>query len=351
MATKLSIALIVLAACGDDGGSTTRDASTTRDSLLLIDALQSGCDYVEQRDTTNDDVPPATGTPEATNLTFGSPLVLCGTFDHTHFGDDGYTVDVDGYIVTVATDTDVLVRLNGAGAEAMELVAVDVYTGPNFSTKVPGELTFYNDHGVASVHLAPGTYEFLTYALNSAAITASVPYKLEIIPDSPAVRCPELTSGGYAEANDGGSNNGNDMIAIATNLTTSFTAGADTPEPTGLTLSSSSDQRLTGTAANIAAPDKYEDKDTFAFATSAMTNELTVRLTWAGTNTNLDYYLFEADKKDPVLRATLIAKQSPEVQTFSIKPSTSYWLLIGAHVGATAFPAYSASLCPAKFVP
>lgn len=342
-----SLFLPLVVACGDDGPSTSVDAAVVDSSD--VDAPPTGCDYVEQRDADNDDVPPATGTPEATNLTFSSRTVICGTIDHTHFDGD-ITVDGDGYTLAVASDTDVLVRLKAAGAEAIELVGVDIYTGASLNQLV-GTLTFYGDHGVTSVRLPAGTYEFLVFALHAEAIAASVPYELAIETDTPALRCPELTSGGYAEANDGSNNDGNDVVQIPSGTAPSLTAATDdAPEPTGFTLSQT-DQRISGTAANISAPDQYEDKDTYAISTSPMANELTVRLGWAGTATNLDFLLFEADNPAPVLRAIGTATQGPEARTFSIKPSTAYWLLIGAKVGGTVPMSYSASLCPARFTP
>jgi hypothetical protein len=347
LASCVSIALLV--ACGGtDKHESGIDAAVDG---TPIDGLPPGCDYLEQHDSTNDDVPPATGTAEMTNLAFSSQSVICGSFDASHFDGD-ITVDVDGYLVSVASDSDVLVRLGAAGAENIELVAVDIYPGPTYDQRIGG-LTFYGDHGVASVHLPAGSYEFSVYALNSAAITANVSYTLAVIADTPALRCPGLTTGGYMEANDGGSNNGNDVIKLASGMPPALTSsGTDAPEPTGLTLSpTAGDQRVYGTAANIASPDLYEDKDTYAFSTSPMTNELTVRLTWAGTATNLDYYLFEANNVDPVLRAIGTATSAPEVSTFSIKPSTDYWLLVGAKAGTTVPMDYSASLCPAHFAP
>jgi hypothetical protein len=40
------------------------------------------------------------------------------------------------------------------------------------------------------------------------------------------------------------------------------------------------------------------------------------------------------------------------VKTFSVKPNTSYWLLVGAQVGSMDLPAaYTGSLCGATFTP
>lgn len=345
-----ALCLILLAACGDDGPSQSGDASVA-DTAQNIDAVASNCSYVEQSDGTNDDV--GTGSPEATNLTFSTSkdTVLCGTLDSTHF-DDPF-VDVDSYLVTFATDVDVLVRMKGPGTEAIEYAGVDVLEGSASGTRI-GSATFYGDHGVDSVHVPAGTYDIQVFALHTEAITTSVAYTIAIIADTPALRCPELTTGGYVEANDGGSNNGNDVLTIPTYAGIALTSSdSDNPEPTNLTLSpGNGDQRISGMAANITTTDLYEDKDTYAFVTSSMTNELTVRLAWPGTTTNLDYLLFEQGQTDYAQVAIASAQQGPEAKTFSIKPSTNYWLLIGSKA-STPMPAaaYNVSLCPTHFTP
>ena len=53
--------------------------------------------------------------------------VLCGKIDSSHFDGD-ITVDVDSYLVTLATDADVLVRMKGPGAEAISSRATRVAT-------------------------------------------------------------------------------------------------------------------------------------------------------------------------------------------------------------------------------
>jgi hypothetical protein len=347
-----ALCLLLLVACGDDDGPAHSSDASVADTAPMPDSLPDDCDYTEQQDATNDDID--SGSPEATNLTFttSADTVVCGTIDASHFDGD-ITVDIDSFLITLATDADVLVRMNGPGAEAIEFVGVDVRAG-SASGALVGTLTYYGDHGVTSVHLTAGTYDFEAFALSSAAITAAVPYTLAIVADNPALRCPELTTGGFPEAGDGASNDGNDVIRLASGMAPALTTStADSPEATGLTLSpTAGDQRLTGSAADIAAPDLYEDKDTYAFATSSMTNELTVRLAWTGTTTNLDFLLFEAGDPTPVLRAISTAATSPEARTFSIKPSSSYWLLVGAKTGTLGLPmAYSASLCPTHFVP
>lgn len=359
MFSRAVLASFLIAACGPGPASAPPDARrfdapvTTDDAApsdAPIDAPPGDCDYSEQSDATNDDTADPPGTPELTGITAGARTVVCGNFEHTHFDGD-LTADVDGYVITVPTETDVLVRLHGTGVEAIEYAGVDVYSGPSFTSLV-GSATFYGEHGVVALHLPAGTYELLAFALNSEALTSTVAYQLEVVTDTPATRCPQVTAGGYAEANDGASNNGNDVVSIPSGSPPALTASAtDMPEATGLTLQPGN-TRFTGSAADVATTDQYEDKDTFAFSTSATTNELAVRLTWPGTGANLDFLLFEAGDPSPVFRAIGTGTTGPELRTYSVKPNTNYWLLVGAKTGSTGFPiAYTASLCGATFTP
>ena len=339
----VNAAFLSLVACGGESNHHTGIDALLPDTRT-IDGLGDGCNYVEQRDATNDDVFPSPGTPEETALTVGTMTTICGAFEHTHF-DGSITVDVDGYNVTIAAETDVLVRLSAAGAEAFELVGVDVY--PDGSTTLAGQVTFYGDHGVASVHLTAGKYEFLPFALNSQAATSTISYSLELSAGSLDARCALITSGGYAEANDGGTNTGNDVVSFPTSGAPALTTlGTDNPEPSGITTSSSSANRISGSAADVTVADKYEDKDTYAFTTGAA-NELTVRLAWSGA-ANLDFFIFAAGNATPVWRAEGTTANA-EAMTFSLKPSTSYWLLVGAKPGAGLPAAYSATLCGTNY--
>ena len=236
---------------------------------------------------------------------------------------------------------------HGAGAEAIEFVGMDVYGGAAFD-ELAGTLTFYGDHGVAQMRLQPGTYELAAFALAAAAIEAPVDYRITITADAPATRCPSVVSGAsYAEATDGANSTGNDMVTIPSGSPPALTAATDDPEPTGLTVTGSSQDRLGGLLKDVATADQYEDKDTYLIAVGDA-NELAIKLDWNGT-ANLDYLLFEANTPSPVVRAIAASNTGPEYQTFSVKPATAYWVLAGAKVGSTLPVAYSASLCGASF--
>jgi hypothetical protein len=347
----LALPLLLLAACGDDGTAQPVDAPVAIDATIDAPVVPTGCDYTEQSDLSNDDVSSGAGTPEATGLTFATKTVVCGTFEASHFDGD-ITVDIDGFTLTLGAESDVLVRIHGAGIGGPEFVGVDVYGGATFNQLV-GTNTVIGTHGVTAMRLPAGTYELAAFALNSTAITTSLPYRIEVVADAPATRCPELTTGGFVEANDGGTNTGNDMIRLVSGTPPALTASAtDVPEPTGFMIAAATNYRLTGSAADVAAVDLYEDVDTYAIATAAGTNELTVRLTWPGTTTNLDYRLFEANMTESVIAAIGTASTGPELRTFAVKSGASYWLLVGAKTGTGGLPAaYTATLCGATFAP
>ncbi len=338
--------VLAVAACGPK--STTPPPADGPAEPPIDSPPAAECSYTETRDTTNDDVSPATGTPEQTGVTFDQKIVVCGTIDSTHFDDD-ITVDVDSYVVTLDTAADVLVRLHGAGLETVEFVGLDVYGGAAFD-QLAGSVTFYGDHGASAIHLPPGTYEVAAFALAGVAIPASIDYQITIDADVPATRCPSVVGGTtYAETNDGSNNNANDMVTIPSGSPPALTAGADSPEPTGLTIDASSKHRLGGLLADVAVVDQYEDKDTFLITTGDA-NELAVRLEWNSV-ANLDYLVFEVDNPEAVKRAATVVNTGPEFQTFSVKPGTAYWLLVGAKTGSSLPTAYSASVCGDAFTP
>lgn len=344
-----ALLLLLLVACGPKTKDNPADGPAVPEDSQQPDSppLQP-CDYSELRDTTNDDVF-AKGTPEDTGLTFDQKLVVCGSYAADHFEDQ--TVDVDAYKLTLAADADVLVRLHGAGAETMDLVGLDIYTGPTFDDFVGGN-TFYGDHGVVHLHLVAGSYELSAFALSEEPLAAAVSYRITIDVDTPATRCPSVVSGAsYAEANDGAASTGNDMLSIPSGMPIAQTASpTDAPEPTGLSVTGSSQDRIGGLLVDVAVSDQYEDKDTFLITTEDA-NELAIKLDWNNGASNLDYLLFEANTTDAVVRAQTVSNTGPEYRTFSVKPSTAYWVLVGAKTGSTFPVAYSASLCGGSFTP
>jgi hypothetical protein len=338
--------LLLLIGCGDDGSSpsdaATSDSSRTDSSS--DDGPTSSCDYTEQSDATNDTT--EGGTAETTQLTVNPLLTtLCGSFASTHH--DDITVDVDAFRITVATEMDLVVRLE-ANAGSLELSGVDVYGGPTFGT-LAGTATWYGDHGVTSVHLVPGTYEILPYALNSTPATSTIEYRVKLSEDTPT-RCMPIMTGGIAESHDGADSTGNDMYSIPSGSPIVFTAStADTPEAGG-TITPGTNVRFSGSLADVTASDQYEDRDTFSFDVPNGANELSVRLDWQGTG-DLDMMLFEGTVLPPEKRAIKTATTGPETLFYSIKAGVTYSILFGATTGATLPIAYSATLCSATYVP
>ncbi|MEO8699566.1 MAG: hypothetical protein ABI867_05955, partial [Kofleriaceae bacterium] len=71
MRLTTSAVFALLVACGGDKAPADVDAAPPPiDAAPDAGELPPGCDYAEQRDLTNDDVPPATGVPEQTGLVF-----------------------------------------------------------------------------------------------------------------------------------------------------------------------------------------------------------------------------------------------------------------------------------------
>jgi hypothetical protein len=316
-----------------------------RDSRIVDTITSDGCDYTEQSDLTNDTT--EQGTSELTGLSFTSRTVVCGSIDHTHFDGD-ITVDGDSFTLDNATESDVIVRFVAPNASSVEIIGVDVYSG----TTRRGTATYYGNHGVVSAHLPAGPFELIPLAFNGDQITNPIPYRIEVIVDTPDTRCPEVTTGGYMEQNDGAQDTGNDVFAYPVGSPVAFTAStADAPEVTNLAIAANINYRLAGEAANVTAADKYEDTDTYEVATLA-TNELTIRLTWPTAGANLDWYLYEKNTSMPtVLTGSTTMTGTSEMQLTAVKPNTMYWLTIGAVTGTTVPATYNATLCGAQFTP
>ena len=345
----LATLVLSLPGCGDD-------AATPPDAGPALDAAPdagSACAYTEQFDPTNDDIIGA-GTPEPTGLTFGASFTVCGAIDSTHFDVGEAVVDVDGYTFTVAAEADVLVTVSGAGLDTLELVQLQIYGGAGLGTLI-ADGTFVGDHAVHAVRLAAGTYELAVIASSAAAIAAPIPYQLRVAADAPLARCAEVTAGGYAEATDGATHDGNDVVLIDRSMspTQALTASAtDAPEATAITVEPALSYRITGTSGSVPQAGSYFDKDTFAFTTGTSTNQVAIRVNWPGSTVDLDYHLFAEGVLPYVHRAIAAATVEDEFRTLPVEPGTTYWLWIGADRSSAGLPvAYTASLCGATFTP
>jgi len=353
--------LVVAAACGDDGGSMgTSDAPAQIDAPVDSPVLPGNCDYNEVADATNDDFSGnvANGAAEAIGAPFASgPRTICGHIDSTHFVAADELVDIDGFVFSIAADTDVRIDLTAIGAEALDDVSISVYTGANLSTAVGTTGRFVGNHAVLDLHLtqASGMFEIMMFAFNGAAITTPIAYRATITVDTPAIRCAKATgAASYAEARDtqGNGHTANDMVVI-TNPTVSLTPDTtDLAEPTALTIAPGTSYLVTGSSADIAASNGYKDRDTFELTTGATTNELAVRLNWPGTTQDLDFYLLEKDTVPALGRSIAAVKHEDELKTFGVKPSTAYWVLVANDATSGAGNvAYGITICGALFTP
>ena len=348
---RLVYAVVILGACGGSDSDKTPDAPVTGDIDAAIDAPTGmvTCAFTEAADATNINTPGA----EATNVTFsGTKTAICGQVNNGHFNMTNMLVDVDAFKFATAADADLLINLTGnVGSLARVVVQVGTTTGASRNVGL-----YEGDHATASVRLPAGEHIVAVGAFNGTDPAAPIPYTITLVPDAPATRCAKVTAAAnFSEANDGAMNNGNDMITVddAANPSTRLTVStADSPEPSGLTLASGTRYRITGSSAAVDPTDDYEDRDTFLVTTGATTTQLSVRLNWASTSADFDFRVFPPMSTLSVTGALTTGLVEDEFQTFAVKPSTAYWLWVGAYDGATGQPtAYDATLCAETFAP
>ncbi|MEZ4402464.1 MAG: hypothetical protein R3B06_20745 [Kofleriaceae bacterium] len=333
---RAALVLVFAAACGGDGpGVTSPDAAVSSDATAG-DATAGDC-YQEADDLGNQT------TPEATGLGFGvSPVMICGSIAVGHPGPS--ELDVDRYQLTVTTADTALVRLTAPAAAGLDRVEVIVTTSEGVTTRarVLGGL------GAAVLALPIGAHTLTVSAVGSAA--GDVPYRLTVVSDDPALRCPLAGTGvDYREADEGAAGHrANDMVAVVNRpqLTTSATADPDDrPEPTMRAVSAGGQTVLSGTSADVEpAGDDYHDRDTFAVYTGQTTNQLELRAGWGGP-ADLDVLVFEAEHADDPLGAP-IPSITGELLVTAVKPSTLYWVWIGGSSRSTTLPAdYRLAVC------
>jgi len=352
----VGITASTLFGCGDNNHTHATDASIDAPHTpdAPVDAGPLPCAYTEMHDATNDVYATSGYMIEATGLSYtGSPLVICGAINNGHYNTTQGSIDVDNYGINVATGADVFVTLTGA---AQNISSVGVYVYDPVAMVTVGKGFFIVDHGAWAGHLPAGNYEFSVEAYDNQDIAAPVPYRVEFAPDSPTTRCPQVTAASsYTESHDGASNNGNDMIDIDYTMSParSLTASAtDTPESTGLLLTPGTNARVSGSAGTHTVVGSYLDHDTYVITTDSTTDQLSVRLDWASTTTDLDFNVFRAGETIPIGIARTQALAQPEYTTFAVAPGTTYWVWVGAASTSTSPPAaYDISLCPQKFTP
>ena len=323
-----------------------------------IDAPGAACNYTETGDAANN------VTAEASGLTVGAQdQTLCGQVDNGHYGSASKTVDVDTYTVTVgATTAELIVRFENslpAGLTDFQVAITDTNTDADDPQRGRLRRLARRPRRVSRraadrdvQHRRDRVRGRRHPARRSRTRSSSSPISRPRV-----ARISTAMPADYTEANDGASNNGNDVVLIDFSKNPSFSltsATTDAPEPTGLTVDSSKSSHLVGSSASVAAgTDKYLDRDTYAIMTGASTNELSIRLNWPGSTSDLDYVVVpgQHDHRGE-RRCNAHRDHEDEFATFAVKPSTSYWVWVGAYKGSTGMPvAYSASVCGATFTP
>lgn len=320
-------------ACGDDPGVEV-DARPPVDATVA-DAVADDC-YRERDDVGN------AATAEETGLVRGvSAVALCGTISADHPSDG--VLDVDRYQVAVATAGPTLVRVSAPGAGAIERVEVVVESAAGVVTRA----RVIGGVGVAVVSLPVGAHTITLTAIGAA--TAPVAYRMTLVDDQPAARCPiQVAAPDYRERDESGAGHrANDTVAVQTGpLVTALTpTTADAPEPTQLAVSAGGRATLSGTSADVGSDgDDYHDRDTYAVYTGQATNLLELRASWVGA-ADLDVLVFEADKAaDPL--GLPVSTVTGELAVTAVKPSTRYWIWIGGAGRSTALPVnYTLAVC------
>lgn len=348
----LAVAILALVACGGDDGPAGPDAPPMIDAPADAPPLPTGCDYAELQDATNDDLTMTTGNPETTGKTLAGSVRLCGQIDTTHYSATDGLVDVDGYAVMVPAGP-IRVTVSGPGLEALRDVTLELSTGTDFADlydrqALEGTHVFYMNN------MEAGLYQFQVYAGNATAPTAPIAYKIVITADDPTTRCPKITAAAdFTEAGDGAGSRGNDVFAInyaavAPAPVHSLTAAVDASEVTALTIDVGPGKRITGNLAEIAADADYKDRDSFVFTTGANTDQVTLRLNWAGS-ADLDAMLYPAGIAERIGQANLDSTTESEFRTVAVKPNTMYAVWTGLYRTSTGPITYDISLCGSDF--
>jgi len=346
---------LLVSACGDGAVNPDADSRDVGPRDSSVDAfIDPSCDYTEQADATNDT------SAEATTLTFASQAVLCGTIDHSHFAGgavdigayDGHlaggTVDLDSYTFTVTTTTDVLMHVTGVGAEALDDVILHVRSS---SMQSLASAHFEGDHGTLYAHLTPGTYTASVGGFHASSVAAAIQYRVKIVTDAPATRCPPFTGGSLLfepQSND------NDVLQYSRSLVphTSLTPST-TDAPSGSFIIFPGGGYAIGASAEDANPsDDYMDRDTYAVVAGAMTTQLTIRVKRYATTIDFDFLVSYANSEEAFAGNLDTATAEDELATFAVQPGATLWLWFGARDGATGLPqSYDATICPETFSP
>lgn len=326
---RAAVLCLLAAACGDNAtapDALVADAIDAPDAAPDAPPPPAGCDWGELADADNHTAP------EATGLQLGDRLVICGQIDTGHTVEATGLVDDDAFGFALAAETAIRVELVGDfGPLGVELAIVNRFGDPLATSRFAGT------HAITAARLPAGAYGVAVRALGDEP-SAPIAYQATITPDPSTCEVQAVT---YTE-----SAADNDVVEVRFTgdpaLRRVLTTG--TPEPTALVLGAP--VRLAGTAADVDAPDEFRDRDTFAVATAADVDTLTVRVDWTASGVDLDLLVFPASTLPEIAGATHIATAGPEAATFAVLPGTTYWIWIGAYDTSAGLPAsYDVTLC------
>ena len=320
--------LCLLIACGDNDDALTHKP----DAPIVIDAAPDGpspppgCSWGEQADIDNHT------TPEATHLTLGTQLVMCGRVDIGHTNESTMVVDEDAFGFTLTAPRTIRATLTGGLQARTDLAIVNRFGDPLATS------TFVGAHAVVAATLPAGEYG-VAVAMHGTEPASAIDYKVAIA-DAPPCAMPSTID--YTE-----SAADNDVVEVRYGgdpaLRRVLTAAADAPEATGITLAQTA--RIQGTSADVDAPDDFHDRDTYAVTTGAI-DTLTVRVDWNAPTVDLDLLVFTANTLPELAGATHVATSGPEMATLAVAPSTPYWIWIGSYDSSSGLPVtYDVSLC------
>ena len=348
------IPLVLLFACGDNDGKDPRPDAPPRVDAAVDAPAPLTCAYTEMSDGTNDEFfGPSTDMPEATGQTFSQSFQLCGTLNN-NWANNTQRVDSDAYQFTVpAGATGIRVYVTAPGAEALDTVLVDFYHSTLQNQGGTGEM-IGNFAVAARDGLMPGEFVVIVTAYHSAAPTATIDYKINVMVDMPN-RCAKSTAtANFTEASDGVTADGNDVLEVRYQGSPrrQLTANPlDAAEQTSVTVAAGSTYRITGTSSNpTVAPaswaDSFQDRDTYQITTGANTNELSVRLNWPGTTADFDVFLFRTDSPIEFANGWDGGNMEDELFTTAVPPNTSYYIWVGLDDQSTGQPiTYDLTVC------
>jgi hypothetical protein len=313
----------------------------------------SPCNYREATDTNSGEIAELTGL-VIDNLSAS----VCGRIDGGHYDVANQIVDTDRFRLTIGGTGDILVQLVGdTSASLFSEIDVRVFDTSRFPKLVAaGRLDLaLADHLAFAAQLDPGDYDFVVAAQAPGDLSGTSDYRLRVSP-GPAKRCPvPMGEVDYREAHDGPDATGNDMVDVDFKRSVWLTRSSGAPEPTRLSVRARDSFRLSGESAAIdptTRNDEYLDRDTFAIHTDSTANELSVRLDWSSTTdagADLDYLVIEPSTLAAVAIANTTSVTEHEFQTFAVKPSTDYWIWVGAFKGSSGATPFDLAVCGGHF--